>query len=114
MFKVLIQVYEGERIMTRDNNLLGKFTLPGIRPAAKGVPKIDVAFEINEDGILNVSAVEHGTGKSRAIDITNDKERFSKAQIEKLVNEAQKYKKEEEEMKIIAQATNNLEYFCYR
>ncbi|XP_026331371.1 heat shock cognate 71 kDa protein-like isoform X1 [Hyposmocoma kahamanoa] len=111
--QVLVQVFEGERIMTRENNLLGKFSLTGIPPAAKGVPQIDVTFEIDEDGILNVSAVELSTNKSKNITITNDKGRLSKHQIDRMVKEAEMYKKEEEQIKISAEARNSLEYYCY-
>ncbi|XP_026331364.1 heat shock 70 kDa protein cognate 4-like [Hyposmocoma kahamanoa] len=111
--QVLVQVYEGERIMTRENNILGEFTLTGIPPAAKGVPQIDVTFEIDEDGILSASAVERSTNKSKKITITNDKGRLSKHQIDRMVKEAEMYKKEEEQIKISAQARNALQYFCY-
>jgi L1 cell adhesion molecule like protein len=85
-------VYEGERSMTRDNNLLGKFELSGIPPAPRGVPQINVTFDIDANGILNVSAIEKGTGKSSKITITNDKGRLSKTDIERMVQEAEKYK----------------------
>jgi heat shock protein 1/8 len=88
---VLIQVYEGERSMTRDNNLLGKFELSGIPPAPRGVPKIDVTFEIDANGILNVSAVDQTTGKENKITITNDKGRLSKEDIDRMVREAEAY-----------------------
>jgi hypothetical protein len=78
--------------MTRDNNLLGKFELSGIPPAPRGVPQINVTFDIDANGILNVSAVEKGTGKSSKITITNDKGRLSKTDIERMVQEAEKYK----------------------
>merc|ERR1712136_638282 len=90
---VLIQVYEGERAMTKDNNLLGKFELTGIPPAPRGVPQIEVTFDIDANGILNVSAVEKGSGKIEKITITNDKGRLSKEDIEKMVNDAEKDKK---------------------
>lgn len=89
---VLIQVYEGERARTKDNNLLGKFELSGIPPAPRGVPQIEVTFDIDANGILNVSAVDKTTGKSNRITITNDKGRLSKEEIERMVNEAEKYK----------------------
>merc|ERR1719510_2798727 len=72
---VLIQVFEGERIMTKDNNILGKFELSGIPPAPRGVPQIEVTFDVDANGILNVSACEKSTGKSQKITITNDKGR---------------------------------------
>merc|ERR1719488_399347 len=79
---VLIQVYEGERGMTRHNNLLGKFHLDGIPPAPRGVPQIEVTFDIDANGILNVSAIEKGTGKQSIIKITNDREGLSQADVE--------------------------------
>jgi len=90
---VLIQVYEGERARTKDNNLLGKFELSGIPPAPRGVPQIEVTFDIDANGILNVSAADKTTGKSNRITITNDKGRLSKDEIERMVSEAEKYKK---------------------
>merc|ERR1719324_39136 len=89
---VLIQVFEGERGMTKDNNLLGKFELSGIPPAPRGVPQIEVTFDIEANGILNVSAVDKSTMKKNTITITNDKGRLSKDDIEKMVAEAEKYK----------------------
>ena len=89
---VLIQVYEGERARTKDNNLLGKFELSGIPPAPRGVPQIEVTFDIDANGILNVSATDKTTGKSNCITITNDKGRLSKEEIERMINEAEKYK----------------------
>ncbi|ESX02879.1 hypothetical protein KL918_002346 [Ogataea parapolymorpha] len=110
---VLIQVYEGERARTKDNNLLGKFELSGIPPAPRGVPQIEVTFDIDANGILNVSAVEKGTGKSQKITITNDKGRLSQEEIERMVSEAEKYKEEDEkEAKRIA-AKNGLESYAY-
>ncbi|KAG1795021.1 putative heat shock cognate protein [Suillus plorans] len=84
---VLIQVYEGERARTKDNNLLGKFELSGIPPAPRGVPQIEVTFDIDANGILNVSASDKTTGKSNHITITNDKGRLSAEEIEQMVNE---------------------------
>ena len=92
---VLIQVYEGERARTRDNNLLGKFELAGIPPAPRGVPQVEVTFDIDANGILNVSAADKTTGKSSRITITNDKGRLSKEEIDRMVDEAEKYKGEE-------------------
>jgi len=82
---VLIQVYEGERQLTKDNHLLGKFNLEGIPPAPRGVPQIEVTFDIDANGILNVSAQDKGTGKAEKITITNDKGRLSKEEIDKMV-----------------------------
>lgn len=84
---VLIQVFEGERALTKDNHLLGKFNLEGIPPAPRGVPQIEVTFDIDANGILNVSAIDKGTGKLSKITITNEKGRLSKEEIEKMVNE---------------------------
>merc|ERR1712101_97015 len=89
---VTIQVYEGERAMTKDNHLLGKFDLTGIPPAPRGTPQIEVTFDVDANGILNVSAVEKGTGKQEKITITNDKGRLSKEEINRMVNDAEKYK----------------------
>jgi heat shock protein 1/8 len=89
---VCIQVFEGERPMTKDNNKLGSFNLDGIPPAPRGVPQIEVTFEIDENGIMNVSAVDKQTSKNAKITITNNKGRLSKEEIEKLVKDAEKYK----------------------
>merc|ERR1712113_604767 len=89
---VLIQVYEGERTMTKDNHLLGKFELTGIPPAPRGVPQIEVTFDVDANGILNVSAVDKSTGKENKITITNDKGRLSKEEIERMVQDAEKFK----------------------
>merc|ERR1712066_713620 len=94
---VLIQVYEGERAMTKDNNLLGKFELSGIPPAPRGVPQIAVSFDVSADGILVVSASDKTTGKSSNITITNDKGRLSKNEIDKMVKDAEQYKAEDEQ-----------------
>jgi len=110
---VLIQVYEGERAMTKDNNLLGKFELTGIPPAPRGVPQIEVTFDIDANGILNVTAVEKSTGKENKITITNDKGRLSKEDIERMVNEAERYKAEDEQQKDRIAAKNSLESYCF-
>ncbi|KAL1985544.1 hypothetical protein VTN96DRAFT_7764 [Rasamsonia emersonii] len=110
---VLIQVYEGERARTKDNNLLGKFELTGIPPAPRGVPQIEVTFDVDANGIMNVSAVEKGTGKSNKIVITNDKGRLSKEEIERMVAEAEKYKAEDEAEAARIQAKNGLESYAY-
>ncbi|QHS72893.1 Hsp70 family chaperone SSA4 [Saccharomyces paradoxus] len=110
---VLIQVFEGERTRTKDNNLLGKFELSGIPPAPRGVPQIEVTFDIDANGILNVSAVEKGTGKSSKITITNDKGRLSKEDIDKMVAEAEKFKAEDEEEAQRVQAKNQLESYAF-
>merc|ERR1712168_1571600 len=89
---VTIQVFEGERPMTKDNHNLGKFDLTGIPPAPRGVPQIEVTFDIDANGILNVSATDKSTGKANKITITNDKGRLSKDDIEKMVNDAERYR----------------------
>ncbi|CCD25232.1 Hsp70 family ATPase SSA3 NDAI_0E04150 [Naumovozyma dairenensis CBS 421] len=111
---VLIQVYEGERTKTRDNNLLGKFELSGIPPAPRGIPQIEVTFDIDANGILNVSAIEKGTGKSNKITITNDKGRLSKDDIERMVSEAEKYRAEDEKEAERVQAKNQLETYAFQ
>jgi heat shock protein 1/8 len=110
---VLIQVYEGERAMTKDNNLLGKFELTGIPPAPRGVPQIEVTFDIDANGILNVSAVDKSTGKENKITITNDKGRLSKEEIERMVKEADAYKEEDDKQKDRIGAKNALESYAF-
>ncbi|VDL19807.1 unnamed protein product [Hymenolepis diminuta] len=110
---VLIQVYEGERAMTRDNNLLGKFELSGIPPAPRGVPQIEVTFDIDANGILNVSAVDKSTGKENKITITNDKGRLSKEEIERMVIDSEKYKMEDEKQRDRVTAKNALESYAF-
>jgi L1 cell adhesion molecule like protein len=111
---VTIKVYEGERAMTKDCHLLGTFDLTGIPPAPRGVPQIEVSLDVSADGILNVSAVEKGTGKSEKITITNDSGRLSKDQVEEMLKEAEKYKEEDEANKARIEAKNNLENLCFR
>lgn len=110
---VLIQVFEGERARTKDNNLLGKFELSGIPPAPRGVPQIEVTFDIDANGILNVSAADKTTGKSSRITITNDKGRLSKEEIDRMVNDAEKYRQEDEEAASRISAKNGLESYTY-
>ncbi|NP_001121147.1 heat shock 70 kDa protein [Xenopus laevis] len=110
---VLIQVFEGERAMTKDNNLLGKFELSGIPPAPRGVPQIEVTFDIDANGILNVSAVEKSSGKQNKITITNDKGRLSKEDIEKMVQEAEKYKADDDAQRERVDAKNALESYAF-
>ncbi|KAL7692399.1 putative Heat shock protein 70 family [Plasmopara halstedii] len=105
--------FRRERSMTRDNNLLGKFNLDGIPPMPRGVPQIDVTFDIDANGILNVSAVEKSTGKENKITITNDKGRLSQAEIDRMVAEADKYKSEDEANKVRVEAKNALENYAY-
>ncbi|XP_071205344.1 heat shock 70 kDa protein-like [Salvelinus alpinus] len=110
---VLIQVYEGERAMTKDNNLLGKFELTGIPPAPRGIPQVEVTFDIDANGILNVSAVDKSTGKENKITITNDKGRLSKEDIEKMVQDADKYKAEDDAQREKIAAKNGLESYTF-
>merc|ERR1712072_1090235 len=109
---VLIQVFEGERAMTKDNNILGKFHLDGIPPAPRGVPQIEVTFDIDANGILNVSAQDKSTGKSNQITITNEKGRLSQSEIDRMVAEAEKFKAEDEANKGKIEAKNGLENYC--
>ncbi|XP_021904651.1 heat shock 70 kDa protein [Carica papaya] len=110
---VLIQVYEGERARTKDNNLLGKFELTGIPPAPRGVPQINVCFDIDANGILNVSAEDKTAGVKNKITITNDKGRLSKDEIDRMVQEAERYKAEDEQVKKKVEAKNSLENYAY-
>jgi len=110
---VLIQVFEGERAMTKDNNLLGKFHLDGIPPAPRGVPQVEVTFDIDANGILNVSAQDKSTGKSNQITITNEKGRLSQADIDRMVQEAEKYRAEDESNRAKIEAKNGLENYCF-
>jgi len=108
---VLIQVFEGERQLTKDNNQLGKFNLDGIPPAPRGVPQIEVSFEIDENGIMNVSAMDKGTSKNAKITITNNKGRLSKEEIEKLIKDAEKYKDQDDLIRKKIEAKNGLESY---
>lgn len=110
---VLIQVFEGERAMTRDNRLLGKFQLDGIPPMPRGVPQIEVSFDIDANGILNVSAAEKSTGKSQKITITNEKGRLSKDDIERMVAESETYAAEDKARMETIEAKNGLESYLY-
>ncbi|KFY19258.1 hypothetical protein V493_08053 [Pseudogymnoascus sp. VKM F-4281 (FW-2241)] len=110
---VLIQVFEGERTRTKDNNLMGKFELTGIPPAPRGVPQIEVTFDLDANGIMNVSALEKGTGKTNKIVITNDKGRLSQEEIERMLSEAEKYKAEDEAEAGRIGAKNALESYAY-
>jgi L1 cell adhesion molecule like protein len=111
---VLIQVYEGERQLTKDNHELGKFNLDGIPPMPRGQPQIEVTFDLDVNSILNVSAVEKSTGHNNKIVITNDKGRLSKEEVEKLVKEAERFKKEDEKVKERIEARNRLEQYVYQ
>ncbi|XP_067617347.1 heat shock protein 68-like [Eurosta solidaginis] len=110
---VTIQVFEGERAMTKDNNLLGTFNLTGIPPAPRGVPKVDVTFDLDANGILNVTAKEMSTGNAKNITIKNDKGRLSQADIDRMVNEAEKYAEEDEKYRQRIAARNQLETYVF-
>ncbi|KAK0463109.1 heat shock protein 70 [Desarmillaria tabescens] len=110
---VLIQVFEGERSLTKDNNLLGKFELSGIPPAPRGVPQIEVTFEIDANGIMKVAAADKGTGKSESITITNEKGRLSQEEIDRMVAEAEKFASEDEAQRKRIEALNSLSAFVY-
>jgi len=110
---VLIQVFEGERSMTKDNHLLGKFELTGIPPAPRGVPQIEVSFEVDANGILQVSAEDKGTGKAEKITITVEKGRLSEEDIERMVREAEQYAEEDKNVKERIDARNGLESYVY-
>ena len=111
---VTIQVFEGERARTKDNNKLGEFTLSDIPPMPRGVPQIEVSFDINANGILEVTALEKSTGKSSNVTITNDKSRLSKEDIEKMTQDAETYAKEDEDFKLRIEAKNSLEGYCFQ
>lgn len=108
-----ILIYEGERNFTRDNNLLGKFRLEGIPPMPRGVPQIEITYDLDANGILNVSAAEKSTGKSNKITITNDKGRLSKEQIEKMIQEAAEHEVEDKARMERIEAKNELESYLY-
>jgi len=110
---VSIQVFEGERALTRDNHQLGKFELSGIPPAPRGTPQIEVTFDIDANGIMNVSALEKGTGKTSKITISNDGSRLSKEDIQKMVNDAEKYKQDDEQVRTRVERKNQLEQSIY-
>ena len=110
---VLIQVFEGERAMTKDNHQLGKFELTGIPPAPRGVPQIEVSFEIDANGILQVSAADKGTGKAEKITITADKGRLSEEEIERMVREAEEFADEDKKVQGRINAKNGLESYLY-
>lgn len=110
---VCIKVYEGERSMTRDNNLLGTFELDGIPPARRGVPQIEVSFDIDSNGIMTVSALDKTTGKTNKVTIKNDKGRLSPEEVERMVKEAEKYAEQDKKSKERVEAKNNLEQYAY-
>jgi len=111
---VTIQVYEGERTLTKDNHKLGEFNLTGIPPAPRGTPQIEVTFDLDSNGILNVSACEKAGGKTQKITITNDKGRLSKEEIEKMVQDAEKFKAEDDVQKQRIDSKNSLESYCFQ
>lgn len=108
-----IKIYEGERQFTKDNNMLGNFHLDGIPPAPRGVPQIEVSFDIDANGIMNISASDKSTGKSNKITITNDKGRLSKEDIEEMIKKAEQFKEEDEKLKENVEAKNGLENYLY-
>ncbi|KAI1301198.1 Heat shock 70 kDa protein C [Halotydeus destructor] len=110
---VTIQVFEGERPLTKDNHILGKFDLTGLPPAPRGVPQIEVTFEIDVNGILKVSAEDKGTGNKEKITITNDNNRLTPEQIEKMINDAEKFAEDDKKIKEKVEAKNELESYAY-
>ena len=110
---VLIQVFEGERQFTKDNHSLGNFELSGIPPAPRGVPQIEVSFDIDANGILNVAASDKSTGKKNNITITNDCGKLSKSDIERMVNEAKEFEAQDKEKREAIDARNELENYVY-
>lgn len=108
-----IKIYEGERKFTKDNNLLGSFHLDGIPPAPRGVPQIEVSFDVDANGIMNITAVEKSSGKSNNIAITNDKGRLTPEQIEEMIKKAEEFKEEDEKLKENIDAKNGLENYLY-
>merc|ERR1711903_57076 len=106
-------VFEGERSMTKDNHLLGKFELSGIPPAPRGVPQIEVTFEIDANGILQVSAEDKGTGKAEKITITAEKGRLSEEEIERMVREAEEFAEQDQAQKEKIDGRNALEGYAY-
>ena len=110
---VLIQVFEGERTMTKDNHLLGKFDLTGIPPSPRGVPQIEVSFEVDANGILQVSAEDKGTGKVEQVTITAEKGRLSEDEINRMVREAKEFEEEDKKVKERVDAYNSLESYVH-
>ncbi|RZF40649.1 hypothetical protein LSTR_LSTR012346 [Laodelphax striatellus] len=110
---VQVRVFEGERSMTKDNNLLGDFVLTGIPPAPRGVPQIEVSFDIDANGILTVTAVEKSTNKTSNIVIQNDKGRLTKEQIDNMIRDAERFKEQDLRSKETADARNSFENYCY-
>jgi len=110
---VSVEVFEGERKLVKDNNRLGQFQLDGIPPAPRGVPQIEISFNIDANGMLNVSAKDKSSGKSKNITITNDSNRLSKEEIERMVADAEKYKEEDDKIMKKIEAKNKLEGYCF-
>ena len=110
---VTIQVFEGERPMTRDNNKLGEFQLSGIPPMPRGTPQIEITYEVNADGILNVSAVEKSSGKSEKITITNESNRLSQDDVDRMVKEAEEFKEQDDALKEKVESRNKLESYLF-
>lgn len=110
---VTIQVFEGERPLTKDNHLLGKFDLTGIPPAPRGVPQIEVTFEIDVNGILKVTAEDKGTGNKEKITITNDHNRLSPDEIDKMIKDAETFAEEDKKIKERVESKNELESYAY-
>ena len=111
---VSIQVFEGERKFTKDNNKLGEFTLQGIPPMPRGVPQIEISYDLDANGILTVSGLEKSTGKSEEIKVTNDKGHLTKEEIEKMISDAELFREADETAKAIVDARNNLESIVYQ
>jgi len=111
---VSIQVYEGERAMTKDNTLLGTFQLDGIPPMPRGMPQIEIVYDLDANGILNIHATEKSTGKTNNITITNDKGRLSQEEIERMVAEAEKYEEDDKKIMETVEAKNKLESYMYQ
>jgi len=111
---LLVHIFEGERQLTKDNHLLGKFNLDGIPPMPRGQPQIEITFDLDVNSILNVTAVEKSTGKKEKMVITNDKERLSRDVIDRLAKEAEKFKDEDNKVKERIEAKNGLEQYCYQ
>ena len=109
-----VQVFEGERQFTKDNNKLGEFNLNGIPPMPRGIPQIEITYDVDANGILNVSAVEKSSGKSEKITVTNDKGRLSKEEVDRMVAEAEKYKEEDKQAREKVDARNSLESYAYQ
>ncbi len=110
---VLVQIFEGERSLTKDNNILGKFMLEGIPPMPRGIPQIEITYDVDANGILNVSAVEKSTGKQNAITISNDRGRLSKEDIERMVRESEEYKVQDDLNRERIESKNKVENYIY-